>query len=111
VVSLGDSLTPWPKPVDKNQLQTNGVFSLCRHPIYGCLIITCGGLSVLSASYARLVFTLILFSVLDKKAEKEEEFLLEKHKDYGDYMQDVPSRFFPDPARFVALMRSIGSSQ
>lgn len=35
VRDLGVSnLTPWPKPVEKNQLQIEGVYSLCRHPMY-----------------------------------------------------------------------------
>ena len=32
------NLTPWPKPVESNQLQIEGVYSLCRHPMYSCLL-------------------------------------------------------------------------
>lgn len=34
VVTLGKSLSPWPVPVDDNELQTSGVFGLVRHPSY-----------------------------------------------------------------------------
>ncbi len=27
------NLTPWPKPLEGNQLQIEGVYSLCRHPM------------------------------------------------------------------------------
>merc|ERR1712046_161978 len=36
---LGSSLTPWPKPVDANELKADGIYSLSRHPIYGGLIV------------------------------------------------------------------------
>lgn len=34
VITLGKSLSPWPVPVDDNELQTSGVFGLMRHPSY-----------------------------------------------------------------------------
>lgn len=48
---LGDSLTPWPAPVDDNELSTTGIYGIMRHPQYsGEYILTisrhcwfCGG--------------------------------------------------------------------
>lgn len=34
VIGLGKSLSPWPSPVDKNKLQTSGIFGIMRHPTY-----------------------------------------------------------------------------
>jgi protein-S-isoprenylcysteine O-methyltransferase Ste14 len=94
VQQLGDSLSPWPKPVDKNVLQTDGVFALSRHPIYSGLLITCFGLSLVNASYPRLLFSLLLLLVMDAKAAAEEEFMREKHGDaYTRYCESTP-RFF-----------------
>ena len=94
VQQLGDSLSPWPKPVDKNVLQTDGVFALSRHPIYSGLLITCFGLSLINASYPRLLFSFLLLLVMDAKAAAEEEFMREKHGDaYTRYCESTP-RFF-----------------
>ena len=94
VQQLGDSLSPWPKPVDKNVLQTDGVFALSRHPIYSGLLITCFGLSLVNASYPRLLFSSLLLLAMDAKAAAEEEFMREKHGDaYTRYCESTP-RFF-----------------
>ena len=78
-----------------NQLQTTGAFSLCRHPIYGGLLITCVGLSLVTASFPRLLFSAALLVVMDAKAEAEEKFLKDKHGEaYSTYCASVP-RFLP----------------
>jgi hypothetical protein len=53
VVTLGDSLTPWPKPVKNNQFKSDGVFGLCRHPIYGGALYTCAGKYIFLRDIAR----------------------------------------------------------
>ena len=78
-----------------NQLQTTGAFSLCRHPIYGGLLITCVGLSLVTASFPRLLFSAALLVVMDAKAEAEEKFLKDRHGEaYSTYCASVP-RFLP----------------
>jgi len=106
VMQLGDSLSPWPKPVDANLLQTNGPFSLCRHPIYGGLLITCCGLSLITASYPRLLFSAFLLLALDAKAAVEEDFLIAKHgKSYESYRATTP-KFIPRDLAKVAQVAS-----
>ena len=68
--SLGENLTPWPKPTADNQLKTDGAYALCRHPIYGGLLLACLGLSITTVSPGRLFFTAMLFALLDRKAER-----------------------------------------
>ena len=105
-MQLGDSLSPWPKPVDANQLQTNGPFSLCRHPIYGGLLITCLGLSLITASYPRLLFSAFLLLALDAKAAVEEDFLVAKHgESYVSYRIITP-KFIPRNLAKVAQVAS-----
>lgn len=94
VLKLGDSISPFPKPTDDNVLTTSGVYGLARHPMYGGLILTCVGLSVLSGSFPRLFFTAILAATLNFKAEQEEIWMGEKHPGYKAYAEDVP-RFIP----------------
>lgn len=89
------NLTPWPKPVESNELQTEGVYSLCRHPMYTSLITGCFGLSVLTLSFERLLLTVALFTMLSFKVGREEAFLNAKHGErYRAYSAFVP-QFFP----------------
>jgi protein-S-isoprenylcysteine O-methyltransferase Ste14 len=96
VQDLGlDNLTPWPKPIANNELKTEGVYSLCRHPMYTCLLLASFGLSLVTLSFERLLLTVALFSVLSFKAGREEAFLNEKHGlCYRTYTTVVP-QFFP----------------
>jgi protein-S-isoprenylcysteine O-methyltransferase Ste14 len=68
--SLGENLTPWPKPTEQNQLTTDGAYALCRHPIYGGLLLACLGLSMTTASPSRFLFAAALFVLMDKKAAR-----------------------------------------
>jgi protein-S-isoprenylcysteine O-methyltransferase Ste14 len=68
--SLGENLTPWPKPIAENQLMKDGAFSLCRHPIYGGLLLACMGLSLTTVSPGRILFTVVLFALLYRKAQR-----------------------------------------
>ena len=89
------NLTPWPKPVESNQLQIEGVYSLCRHPMYTCLLTASFGLSLVTLSFERLLLTVALFTLFSFKAGREEGFLGDKHGErYRAYAADVP-QFFP----------------
>lgn len=66
-----------------------------RHPLYAGLIWLGFGLSAVTYSETRFVLSCLLFSVLNYKAAKEEEAMLEKHgDDYASYMQQL-QRFIP----------------
>mmetsp|Transcript_68681 Transcript_68681/g.153234 ORF Transcript_68681/g.153234 Transcript_68681/m.153234 type:complete len:247 (-) Transcript_68681:155-895(-) len=89
------NLTPWPAPVKRNALKTEGVYSLCRHPMYSSLIAGCFGLSLLDQSFERLLLTAALFALLSFKVGQEEAFLSDKHGErYRAYAAFVP-QFFP----------------
>jgi protein-S-isoprenylcysteine O-methyltransferase Ste14 len=68
--SLGENLTPWPKPTEENQLTTDGAYALCRHPIYGGLLLACLGLSLTTVSPARFLCAAALFVLIDQKAAR-----------------------------------------
>ena len=107
-LDLGTNLTPWPKPVKASELATGGVYALCRHPIYGGLVIACVGLGLLSGSCERLLLSGALYALLTQKARREEAMLVEKHgAQYEAWAARVPA-FFPAPERALALLRGGG---
>ncbi|KAH8065538.1 hypothetical protein JL720_12772 [Aureococcus anophagefferens] len=55
-----------------NELKTNGVFALSRHPIYAGLVVASAGFSVATVSFQRALVTGMLFLLLDSKSEYEE---------------------------------------
>ena len=73
-------------------LMTSGVYSLCRHPLYSSAILGCGGLSLVTLSFERLVLTAGLYTLLLLKSRREEESLLEEFGEaYGEYAYFTPS--------------------
>ncbi|CAM9672919.1 unnamed protein product [Phaeothamnion confervicola] len=94
LLQLGSSLSPWPSPRDGNVLKTSGVFSVCRHPVYAGTILFALGLGVTTDSFVRIALAAVLAYVLDIKASKEEEALMQIHPAYKTYAEEV-ARFFP----------------
>jgi protein-S-isoprenylcysteine O-methyltransferase Ste14 len=68
--SQGENLTPWPKPIAENQLMKDGAFSLCRHPVYGGLLLAFLGLSITTVSPGRILFTVVLFALLYHRTQR-----------------------------------------
>ena len=89
VVSLGKSLTPFPRPLPTAQLVTSGAYRLVRHPIYLGLLLAALGISLLTLSPLRIALTLLLGVFLDRKATREERWLLERYPDYQAYQAKV----------------------
>jgi protein-S-isoprenylcysteine O-methyltransferase Ste14 len=79
VWALKDNLSPFITPVSSNQLVTTGIYNTVRHPLYTGLIALCLGVSISSNSVDKTVLTIILAYLLDKKADKEEEYLYTLH--------------------------------
>lgn len=94
-VALDTNLSPWPVPTDTNKLQTDGLYSQVRHPMYSGLLAACAGLSILTGSVPRLVLTILLYVVLDAKTQWEEDALQERHPEYSAYRRIVPHKFVP----------------
>jgi protein-S-isoprenylcysteine O-methyltransferase Ste14 len=86
--NLGENITIYSAPTDKNVLITNGVYSKCRHPIYGGLILSCLGISIACNSVDKAIVSCVLALVMDKKADMEEEFLVSRYPfAYVTYME------------------------
>jgi protein-S-isoprenylcysteine O-methyltransferase Ste14 len=93
-IGLGRQLTPLPAPVEGGALRDRGVYGLCRHPMYGGVVLLCLAWAFGSSP---LVFApaAIAALFLDVKRRLEERWLSERHPDYADYRRRVPWRLVP----------------
>lgn len=96
-LDLGPGFTPFTMPSTKEgtSLRTEGIYAICRHPMYAGLLIFCASFSILTDSFTRLALTAALFLVVDKKAALEEAALEDKYgAPYKSY-KSITKRFVP----------------
>lgn len=94
LVSLGDALTPFPKPLYDASLYRQGAYKLMRHPIYAGLILSSFGWALWWLSAIGVLYALILAIFFDRKAAYEEIWLRQKYEKYADYMREI-KKFIP----------------
>lgn len=94
VKQLDRSLSALPKPIDSGELIEHGLYRRVRHPIYAGVILGAAGWSVLMASIAALLLTIVLAVVLDLKSRREEVWLRERYPTYRAYAART-QRFVP----------------
>lgn len=92
--SLGDALTPFPRPLDGVALHRQGAYRLMRHPIYTGVILASLGWALWWLSIGGIFCALLLAIFFDRKAAREEVWLREKYQDYPDYARRV-KKFIP----------------
>ena len=95
LVTLGESLTPFPAPRSDAALVERGVYRLARHPIYGGISLGGLGLSVFDGNPLALSAAAALMLFLWAKAGHEEERLVSHFPDYAGYRTRVRSRLIP----------------
>lgn len=83
-VTMGKSLTPFPRPKRGGELVVHGPFRYVRHPIYVGGVLVALGLSLVFSAYA-LVLTAALAAFWFAKARLEERHLVERFPGYADY--------------------------
>jgi protein-S-isoprenylcysteine O-methyltransferase Ste14 len=88
-LTMGRSLTPFPKPDDDARLVQTGAFGLARHPIYGGGVIAVAGWALLNGAWLGLLAALGLGVFFDAKARLEERWLAAKFPEYRFYRRRV----------------------
>ncbi len=91
---LGRQLTPLPAPVPGGQLRDRGVYALCRHPMYGGVLLLAVAWAFASAP---LAFGPVALAAvfLDAKRRVEERWLAARHPGYEEYRRRVRWRLVP----------------
>jgi protein-S-isoprenylcysteine O-methyltransferase Ste14 len=94
LLSLGDALTPYPRPRDGATLHREGAYRLVRHPIYSGILLGAFGWALWWLSAYGALCALLLAVFIDRKARREEQWLRNKYPEYADYARRV-KRFLP----------------
>jgi len=92
--SLGQNLTPFPKPSASTRLVTTGIYSLMRHPLYTAVFCGSVGWALVWRSWPALLAGLALALLFDGKARREEHWLRQQFPEYSAYERKV-RRFVP----------------
>jgi protein-S-isoprenylcysteine O-methyltransferase Ste14 len=92
---LGKSLTIFPSPKKDATLQTSGLYSRIRHPIYTGVILSALGGAILLLDGSKLLVGIALWVLFYYKS-RYEEVRLRRHygQEYVAYQQKA-GRFFP----------------
>lgn len=95
LIRLGNSLTIFPSPKKEGALQTSGLYSRIRHPIYTGVILSALGGAILLLDGTKLVVGITLWILFYYKS-RYEEVRLRRHygQEYTAYQQKA-GRFFP----------------
>lgn len=86
---LGTNLSIFPKPKDDGTLTQTGLYALVRHPMYSGVLLCALGWSLFRASLPSLLLTIVVAVFFDRKARREEMWLMQKYPDYGEYRRHV----------------------
>ena len=83
-VTMGSSLSAFPRPPRDAELVDRGPYRYIRHPIYVGGVLFFAGLSLVFSVYG-LILTAVLAAFWVAKARLEERHLTERFPDYADY--------------------------
>lgn len=83
-VTMGKSLSPFPRPPRQAELVQSGPFRYLRHPVYVGGVLFFGGLSLVFSVYA-LALTAVLALFWIAKARLEERHLMARFPQYEEY--------------------------
>jgi protein-S-isoprenylcysteine O-methyltransferase Ste14 len=87
--ALGSALTPLPRPVSDGTLRIKGIYGVVRHPMYLGVLCLALGWVLLRQSAPGMLLVAVLFVFLDRKAAREEQWLIHKYPDYANYQTRV----------------------
>jgi protein-S-isoprenylcysteine O-methyltransferase Ste14 len=88
-MQLGRRLSALPYPVPGGVLLESGAYRLVRHPMYAGAVFTAVGWALTRRGPFTLVSAFLLFLFFDRKARREEAWLVERFPAYADYRRRV----------------------
>ena len=91
---LGPAFTVFPRPRPGAPLAANGPYRVVRHPMYASVLAFAVALATDGSPWA-FVPAATLAIVLDRKAAREEAWLMEARPEYATYRAAVRWRFLP----------------
>jgi len=89
IKDLGRNLSPFPKPLNKSNLVTTGIYRFTRHPMYYSLMFISFGVFITKLSIYYLFLSISLALIIKFKITLEEQYLNNKFKNYLLYKNEV----------------------
>ena len=89
IKDLGSNLSPFPRPKNKSNLVTTGIYRFTRHPMYYSLIFISFGVFIAKLSIYYLFLSTSLILIIKFKIALEEQYLKNKFKNYLLYKNEV----------------------
>ena len=89
IKDLGRNLSPLPRPINKSNLVTKGIYRFTRHPMYYSVIFISVGVFFIKLSLYHLFLSISLSLVIKFKIALEEQYLKNKFKNYLLYKKEV----------------------
>ena len=89
IKDLGRNLSPFPRPINKSNLVTSGIYRFTRHPMYYSLIFFSFGIFITKLSIYYLFLSISLVLIIKFKILLEEQYLMNKFKNYLLYKNEV----------------------
>ena len=89
IKDLGRNLSPFPRPINNNNLVTTGIYRFTRHPMYYSLIFISFGVFITKLSIYYLFLSISLALIIKFKITLEEQYLNHKFKNYLLYKNEV----------------------
>ena len=94
IIQLNKSLTPFPTPKENGVLNTSGLYKYVRYPIYAGIIIFTIFFGLYNLSQFKISIGILLFILFYFKSNYEEKLLVDKYKNYKDYLKNT-KKFIP----------------
>ena len=89
IKDLGRNLSPFPRPINKSNLVTTGIYRFTRHPMYYSLIFISFGIFITKLTIYYLFLSISLGLIIKFKIALEEQYLNNKFKNYLLYKNQV----------------------
>ena len=89
IKDLGKNLSPFPRPINNSNLVTKGIYRFTRHPMYYSLIFISFGVFITKLTIYYLFLSISLFLIIKFKIALEEQYLINKFKNYLLYKNEV----------------------